>query len=206
MKHVGIFSFLLLLLFSCTSRDKSKIEEIYSIKLDDVQETTLTYSDIIDIQEWIVLDSLNECTIGDVAKIEEFNKEYYVLDKAIQKCVLVFDEHGKYLRRIGRIGQGPGEYAQIYDFTINRRTGCVAILSGLSKVYVYDLKGEFRVTKQVSVMIAGILCHLIIIHILRVRMPICYMLLMMILISKANGYRFLLNECLLFLCYLLPCR
>ena len=67
MKHVGIFSFLLLLLFSCTSRDKSKIEEIYSIKLDDVQETVLTYSDIIDIQEWIVLDSLNECTIGDVA-------------------------------------------------------------------------------------------------------------------------------------------
>ena len=50
MKHVGIFSFLLLLLFSCTSHDKSKIEEIYSIKLDDVQETTLTYSDIIDIQ------------------------------------------------------------------------------------------------------------------------------------------------------------
>ena len=100
MKHVGVFSFLLLLLFSCTSRDKSKIEEIYSIKLDDVQETTLTYSDIIDIQEWIVLDSLNECTIGDVAKIEEFNKEYYVLDKTIQKCVLVFDEHGKYLRSI----------------------------------------------------------------------------------------------------------
>ena len=51
MKHVGVFSFLLLLLFSCTSRDKSKIEEIYSIKLDDVQETTLTYSDIIDIQD-----------------------------------------------------------------------------------------------------------------------------------------------------------
>ena len=150
MKHVGVFSFLLLLLFSCTSYDKSKIEETCSIKLDNVQETTLTYSDIIDIQEWIVLDSLNECIIGDVAKIEEFNEEYYVLDKTIQKCVLVFDEHGKYLRRIGRIGQGPGEYAQIYDFTINRRTGCVAILSGLSKVYVYDLEGEFRVTKQVS--------------------------------------------------------
>lgn len=150
MKYLGIFSILLLLLFSCTSRDKSKIEEIYRIELDDVQETTLTYSDIIDIQEWIVLDSLNECTIGDVAKIEEFNKEYYVLDKTIQKCVLVFDEHGKYLRRIGRIGQGPGEYAQIYDFTVNRRIGCVAVLSGLSKVYVYDLKGEFRVTKQVS--------------------------------------------------------
>ena len=57
MKYLGIFSILLLLLFSCTSRDKSKIEEIYRIELDDVQETTLTYSDIIDIQEWIVLDS-----------------------------------------------------------------------------------------------------------------------------------------------------
>lgn len=75
MKHWGIFSLLLLLLFSCTSRDKSRIEEIYSIKLDDAKETTLTYSDIMNIQEWVLLDSLNECIIGDIAKIEEFERE-----------------------------------------------------------------------------------------------------------------------------------
>ena len=100
MKHVGVFSFLLLLLFSCTSRDKSKIEEIYSIKLDDVQETTLTYSDIIDIQEWIVLDSLNECTIGDVVVlylnliknimflIKQFRNAYLYLMNMESICVV----------------------------------------------------------------------------------------------------------------------
>lgn len=121
MKHISII-FLLILLFSCTSRDKSNNEGItYTIKLADNQKTDLKYSDIIDVQKWIALDTLNECIIGDVAKIEDFNKEYYVLDKTIQKCVLVFDEHGKYLRRIGKCGQGPGEYVQIYDFTINKR-------------------------------------------------------------------------------------
>ncbi|MDE6348451.1 MAG: 6-bladed beta-propeller, partial [Bacteroides sp.] len=139
-----------ILLFSCTSHEKREIRKVHSIKLDDVQETILTHSDIIDIHEWILLDSLQECTIGDVAKIEEFNNEYYVLDKSIQKCVLVFDGHGKYLRRIGKIGQGPGEYTQICDFTVNRSTGCIAILSGQSKVYVYSLTGEFQTVKQVS--------------------------------------------------------
>ena len=150
MKHISII-FLLILLFSCTSRDKSNNEGItYTIKLADNQKTDLKYSDIIDVQKWIALDTLNECIIGDVAKIEDFNKEYYVLDKTIQKCVLVFDEHGKYLRRIGKCGQGPGEYVQIYDFTINKKTGCIVILTGLSKVYLYSLEGEFKMSKQVS--------------------------------------------------------
>lgn len=142
--------FLLVLLFSCTSHEKSKIGTMRNIQLGDVQETILTHSDVMDIQEWILLDSLQECIIGDVAKIEEFNNEYYLLDKVVQKCVLVFDGHGKYLRRIGNIGQGPGEYTQICDFTVNKSTGCVAILSGQSRVYVYNLAGEFQTEKQVS--------------------------------------------------------
>lgn len=150
MKHINII-FLLILLFPCTSCSKSGNEgKKYTVKLDGIKETALTYSDIINAQTWIVLDSLNECAIGDVAKIEEFNKEYYILDKTLQKCILVFDEHGKYLRRIGKIGQGPGEYTQIYDFTIDKKAGCVAVLSGLSKVYMYNLQGEFRASKQVS--------------------------------------------------------
>lgn len=150
MKQFNIFV-LLVLILSYTSCNKSGNEsKLCTVKLDDVEDKTLTYSDIIEVQEWIALDSLNECIIGDVAKIEEFNNEFYILDKTIRKCVLVYDEHGKYLRRIGRIGQGPGEYAEINDFAVNRKAGCVAILSGLSKVYVYSLEGEFRTSKQVS--------------------------------------------------------
>ena len=71
MKHISII-FLLILLFSCTSRDKSNNEGItYTIKLADNQKTDLKYSDIIDVQKWIALDTLNECIIGDVAKIED---------------------------------------------------------------------------------------------------------------------------------------
>lgn len=54
------------------------------------------------------------------------------------------------MRRIGKFGQGPEEYAQIYDFTINKEVGHVVILSGLSRVCVYNLQGEFQISKQVS--------------------------------------------------------
>lgn len=128
---------MVVLILSYTSCNKSGNEsKLCTVKLDDVIDKTLTYSDIIEVQEWIALDSLPECIIGDVAKIEEFNNEFYILDKTIRKCVLVFDERGKYLRRIGRIGQGPGEYAEISDFTINRKAGCVAILSGESNFMI----------------------------------------------------------------------
>lgn len=152
MKHNNIVPLIFLVLFfSCTPHNKAKDEKAtHSVKLTDAAKTDLAYSDIIHVDEWIVLDTLDECIIGDVAKIEEFNNEYYILDKVIQKCVLVFGKDGKYLRRIGRFGQGPGEYAQLCDFTVNKQTGHIAILTGQSNVYLYSPTGEFQKSKRVS--------------------------------------------------------
>ena len=42
-----------------------------------------------------------------------------VMDSEITETVLVFDKEGRFLHRIGQIGQGPGEYIDITDSSID---------------------------------------------------------------------------------------
>jgi hypothetical protein len=56
------------------------------------------------------------------------------------KKLFVFDKEGKYIRNIGRIGQGSGEYTGILDFCINCDRREIYLLDDWAKrVHKYDL-------------------------------------------------------------------
>jgi hypothetical protein len=53
----------------------------------------------------------------------------------------MFDKNGKFIRKIGRLGAGPGEYLSIYDFCIDKERKEVYILdSGKGKIHKYDFE------------------------------------------------------------------
>lgn len=137
-----------LLLASCTPK---ATEESHTILIDDVKNVTLTPNDIFTDYELIPLETRKECLIGDITKIEVYNGIYYILDCQNQKSILAFDENGKYIRRIGKVGSGPEEYPQIRDFTIDQINGRIIILSPPSIVYVYDMDGKFLLSKDLKV-------------------------------------------------------
>lgn len=110
----------------------------------------LKTSDFVKGIEWIALEDTVDGFINSVSRIIEYNDEIYILEKGFQNCVIVFDEHGKYQRRIGRKGGGEGEYPTTIDFTIEEESGNVTILSLNSKVYKYDNQGKFLVSKQLD--------------------------------------------------------
>lgn len=56
--------------------------------------------------------------LGRINKIQEIDNRLFVLDKSISKSVLVFDRKGTFLFRVGKLGQGLGEYASVSDFSI----------------------------------------------------------------------------------------
>jgi len=66
---------------------------------------------------YTILESREESLIGEISKIELSEDRIYILDSRY-KAVFIFDKKGKFINRIKKIGQGPGEYTSLTDMEI----------------------------------------------------------------------------------------
>lgn len=135
----SLFFAMALMLASCASQKVAKTE----IELPASSEHRIDIKELVSKPEWIQLDSVPQALLGDATRIIEHEERIYILDLSSRKEVLVFDKEGKYLNAIGTQGNGPGEYSDIIDFTINTSTGDIAILSHPSTVYLYKQDGSY---------------------------------------------------------------
>ena len=94
---------------------------------------TLSHFDLIP------LETNDSCLISDIDVIKKRNNRYYI--QSGRKYLHVFDENGKFLQKIGNIGEGPGEYSILSDFDVDKES---VYLLASHKLYVYDLSGEFQ--------------------------------------------------------------
>ncbi|MDR2472501.1 MAG: 6-bladed beta-propeller [Tannerella sp.] len=105
------------LLTNCAGEQKKEdISDIRQIDFDynvcinklDAGEFDLgAYSD--SIMQIIPLETTDEALIAEIDEIEIRNDRIYIMDQ-LARSVYVFDMTGKYLNRINKVGQGPGEY------------------------------------------------------------------------------------------------
>lgn len=145
VKVVGILCVLAVGMVSCGGKHSDK----GTIKLPYSSEDVISFVELVDTLCTIQLEDSSEALLSDATKIIEYNDKLFILDLAASK-IMVFDELGKYLYSIGRKGNGAGEYAMLFDFTINTATGEVVMLAQGSVVSVYDEEGKFKEHKKVS--------------------------------------------------------
>ena len=106
--------------------------------------TTTTYeadklSSMLSFFDITPLETNDDCLISDIDVIKKRNGKYYI--QSGRKYLHAFDENGKFLRRIGNIGGGPGEYTLLSDFDVDKEN---IYLLTVKKIYVYNLEGEFQ--------------------------------------------------------------
>ena len=118
-----------------------------SVDLDNLQKASL--SDYFKNIELIPLETNNDVLIGSIRKCLIHQDNFYIFDGQ-QNILWIFDETGKYVSKINKRGQGPGEYSLIYDMIINSFTGNVDLLSPFGSIYSYDLSGNHKRTIQVA--------------------------------------------------------
>lgn len=108
----------------------------------DSSDAVLTPADVMQVEEWVSVDTVSGY-IGNAKKVEVYAGDYYILDNVQQKCVMVYDKEGRFKRRIGAVGAGPGEYPSVSDFAIDEKNGEVLILTGSFQVFKYGIDGTF---------------------------------------------------------------
>jgi hypothetical protein len=122
-------------------------ENRISVDLDNPQKASLF--DYFKQIELIPLETNDDVLIGRLEKVIYHQNKYYTLDYH-QFIVQVFDESGKFISKIGRRGQGPGDYLRADNMTINPFTGDLDILETFGRILTYDLSGNHIKTFRVA--------------------------------------------------------
>ena len=155
-KKLGLYFLLFISVFSCTERKKdhsnattSAVDSnLFVVDLDHAKELkSLDFSFFFKKATCIQLDDDNgNALISYVSKLIVFNEYLYVLDTKIGN-LFVFNMDGSFIRKIGSLGQGPGEYSNIMDFTINTDKNEIMLIDG-HKILFFDLNGNHLKTLQ----------------------------------------------------------
>ena len=117
-------------------------DTVVSCREADVKESiTLPLSDIVDSLEIIKLDNREEALMGNYALLIG---EHYIGARYIGKPYKLFTRQGKFVCDVGAVGQGPGEYINLYDSQIDEKHNRIYLLPWPDrKILVYDLEGNY---------------------------------------------------------------
>jgi hypothetical protein len=89
---------------------------------------------------YLPLQTAPECLIKNISKIE-FSDSYIFVSEINR--LLQFDKNGNFLRQIGSVGRGPGEYLAVSDFCVDNDSHEIFIISS-GQLLVFDFEGKFR--------------------------------------------------------------
>jgi hypothetical protein len=138
-------------MYSCQSFGGGDKGFIYSIDLDDAETIEQPMlSEFCDEVETIILETMDDALLSWPSKIIHVNDDLYIFNDdpfnpSVGPSILKFGANGKFARRYGTRGRGPGEYLDLVDFTVDKQDGVVYLLDGTTnKIMSYDIEsGKF---------------------------------------------------------------
>lgn len=117
--------------------------EYYTIDVDGKKEPSILLSSYFKGVRTIILESNKDCLIGFVNKIQVFDGYIYILDSSKTKSLFVFDMEGKFIRKIGSLGNAPGEYLELNDFTLDTESRIIYLCDLKNRVHKYRSDGTY---------------------------------------------------------------
>jgi len=140
MKEKIILIKCLSLLFILTFSDNQKPKSVTSINLSNQTFRNISLSSLIEEIQYIPLS--NDKLLNEISKVKQAQSNFYIIDN--KSLLLKFSNNGKFEAQIGRIGNGPGEYLFITDFTIGENSSVTyALISYQKKIFEYTPTGKY---------------------------------------------------------------
>ena len=144
MKVINIFIFLfIVLLIGCKNQNKIEQADIrFTLQPNSSINSFNSIDDVFTEPYYIPLETTKESLIGRIDKVVKFESCYVILDCEADQ-VLRFNEEGKFLNSIGKIGKGPGEYLSVDDLQVFGNN--VYLLARDSKkIILFSIEGKFQ--------------------------------------------------------------
>jgi hypothetical protein len=143
---------ILFFLFSCSETKTELINSKYSgfhFELENAFDNPqkIPLSEIGSELEYIPLESKPACMLGEINKLVLTDSFIFVSDV---KKLLQFNRNGEFIKSIGSIGRGPGEYKSVIDFFIDQPDKKIYILSGRD-VHIYNYQGYFQRSLKMNI-------------------------------------------------------
>jgi hypothetical protein len=145
MKKILYYVSLFIPFLSCTDKQTSVVEII-----DINSSEKIEFSSLFEEYHLIFPQATDSSLWGiDVGRLEKYGDRIYVLDQlASGKRVFCYDEKGDFLFPVSRLGNGPGEYADLCDMFIDAHDKKLVLIDNLFTWKYYDLDGKYIESKQ----------------------------------------------------------
>lgn len=140
MKRFILLLLSIVCILSCSKKADKNTEikispngQLHSIKVDDLtKEEEIPLSSLFKTVKIIPLETNKESLIASLDNMQVHKEIIYILDKKLYKLFL-FDKTGKFLRTIGRVGDAPGEYVSLEDYSIDTKNDVIYLLDRQTK-------------------------------------------------------------------------
>ena len=111
---------------------------------DDSHGHKINIDEMLDSVFYVKLETTDSCLIGKIDKLLFHSNKILVVENDRRLSILLFSTDGKFISKIGRLGQGPGEYVSIRDVAIDHINKNVVVLDASGKkLLYYDMNGDF---------------------------------------------------------------
>ena len=140
---IGVF-----VLLGCSSNKKQEPISKSGIPVINLSEDvstvpSLLLSEVAEKLEIVPLEMTDESVLSDITEMQVTDHNIWI-DHGREFYIYRFSRSGKFLNKIGSIGQGPGEYTNYSTFLVDEDKKEVYIIANTNGVLAYDFKGNFK--------------------------------------------------------------
>ena len=144
----SILLLLIITLLGCSSnkkRDPISKSGVPVINLSEDVSTVLSLllSESAEKLEIVPLEMTDQSMLGEIRRIQVTDHNIWI-DHGREFYIYRFSRSGKFLNKIGSIGQGPGEYTTYSTFLVDEDKKEVYIIANTNGVLAYDFEGNFK--------------------------------------------------------------
>ena len=111
---------------------------------------------LIEEAYYVPLETTDESLFAYNRKTIVYKDRIYVLDDVLARAVLIFDMNGKFLRKIGKQGGAPNEFALLLGMTIDEKNDRLVLFDSMKqKLMYFTLDGDYIKNSDINIDFCG---------------------------------------------------